>query len=184
MENKIFTSKKIALAAMFVAVSYALSFLEFPIFPAASFYKLDFSFSFQLIGAFMLGPVLGSVIVVMVQALRLLSTASGGVGELANLITAACFVILPSAVYTFKKGLPTVIVSLIAATVVEIGVSLLANRFLMFPLYGAFLDMTAEEMFKAFFPYVIAFNAIKCVSNAVITLLLYKRLKKLFNKML
>ena len=74
--NKIFTGRRIALAAMFTAVAYGLSFLEFPIFLVAPFLKLDFSFSVQLIGAYMLGPVLGEMIVLVVQLLRLLTSTT------------------------------------------------------------------------------------------------------------
>lgn len=176
--NQIFTGRRIALAAMFTAVAYGLSFLEFPIFPTAPFLKLDFSFSVQLIGAYMLGPVLGEMIVLIVQLLRLLTSSTGGVGELANFVAATCFVFVPSLIYVFKKGLPTVFISLIIGTVLQIGASLLSNRFLTFPLY---MGDGAQAAFSSMFWFIVAFNAIKCAANAIITLLLYKRLKKLFN---
>ncbi len=181
MNEKLFTGRKIALTAMFTAVAFGLSYLEFPIFPAASFLKLDFSFSVQLIGAYMLGPALGGIMITVVQLLRLLTTSSGGVGELANLIAAACFVVIPSVIYAFKKGLPTVFLSLAAGTLCLIGASLLSNRFLTFPLY---MGEGAAENFAKFFWFIVLFNLIKGVSNSIITLLLYKRLKKLFHKFL
>ena len=180
MQEKMFTARRIALAAMFIAVSYGISFLQFPIFSATPYLQLDFSFSVQLIGAYMLGPVLGEIIVVLIQALRLLSSSTGGVGELANLVAATCFVFLPSLIYRFKKGLPTVILSLVIGTVLQIGASLFSNRYLVFPL---FFDEPKVAVEKAFW-LIVAFNAIKCVSNGIITLLLYKRLKKVLNKFL
>ena len=176
-KSNVFTGKNLALAAMFAAVSYGLSFLEFPIFPAAPYLKLDFSFSVQLIGAYMLGPILGEMVVVIVQLLRLLTSSTGGVGELANFIAATCFVCVPSVIYRFKKGLPIVFISIFIGTVLQIGASLLSNRFLTFPLY---MGAGAESAFNAAFWLIVAFNAVKCSANAVITLLLYKRLKKLF----
>ena len=131
----------------------------------------------QLIGAYILGPVLGEAIVVGVQLLRLISTTTGGVGEIANVVAATCFVFVPSLIYRFKKGLPIVFVSMAIGSVLQIGASLLSNRFLTFPLY---MGEGAAAAFESAFFIIIAFNAIKCVANAAITLLLYKRLKRLF----
>ena len=171
------TAKRLALTAMFAAVSYGLSFLEFPVFPAAPFLKLDFSFSMQLIGAYILGPLLGEAIVLIVQLLRLLSSSTGGIGELANFIAATCFVCVPSLLYSFRKGLPMVFLSMAAGTALQIGASLLSNRFLTFPLY---MGSGAKSAFESFFGIIVAFNAIKCLANAAITFLLYKRLKRVF----
>ena len=181
MQTKTFTGKRIALSALFIAISYGLSFLEFPIFPAAPYLKLDFSFSTQLLGAYLLGPVLGEIIVIVVQLLKWITSSTGGIGEIANFIAATCFVFVPSLIYQFRKGLPTVIVSMIFGSVLQIAASLLSNRYLTFPLY---MGGGAVEAFNAAFWIIIAFNAIKCVSNAIITLLLYKRLKKVLNKFL
>jgi len=174
-----FTARKIAYAAMFIALSYGLSFLEFPIFAAAPYLKLDFSFFVQLIGAYMLGPVLGEIIVLLVQALRLLTSSTGGVGELANVIAATCFVFVPSLIYSFNKKLPTVFVSLAVGIVLQIAASLVGNRFLTFPFY---MGAGAVDVFNSVFWYIVAFNAIKGLANSIITLLLYKRLKKLLFK--
>ncbi|MBO7368819.1 MAG: ECF transporter S component [Clostridia bacterium] len=176
-----FTGKKIALTAMFIAVAYGISFLEFPIFPVAPYLKLDFSFSIQRLGAYILGPILGEIMVAVIQLLRFITSSTGGVGEIANFVAATCFVLVPSVIYQFKKGLPTVFISLFIGTVLQIVVSLISNRFLTFPLY---MGEGAEEAFNSAFWIIVAFNAIKCVANAIITLLLYKRLKKVLNKFL
>ena len=167
-----------ALAAMFIAISYGLTFLEFPIFAAAPYLKLDFSFSTQLIGAYMLGPVLGAMMVIIIQLLKLITSSTGGIGEIANLVAATCFIFIPSLIYHFKKGIPTVIVSILIGTVLQITASLISNRFLVFPLY---MGAGAKAAFDQAFWLIVAFNAIKCTANAVITLLLYKQLKKILN---
>ena len=174
-----FSAKKIALAGIFTALGYAISFLEFPIFGATPFLKFDFSFSILLIGAFMLGPLLGEISIVIQQALRLPFSSSGGVGELANFIVATCFIFVPSLIYHFKKGLPTVFISLFIGTVLQVFAALLTNRYILFPLY---MGNGASSVFKDVFYYIVAFNFIKCVVNSAITLLLYKRLKNLLNK--
>ena len=179
VRKSVFTAKNLSLAAMFAAVSFGLSFLEFPLFAAAPYLKLDISFSAQLIGAYILGPALGEIIVVSVQLMRLTVTSSGGVGEIANVIAATCYVLLPSLVYRCRKGLTVVFISLFVGSALEICASLLSNRFLVFPLY---MGAGAKSAFDAAFGIIVAFNAIKCALNALITLLLYKRLKRLFFK--
>ena len=61
-EKKFFTTRTIATLAMLTALGYGLSWLEFPLFPAASFLQLDFSTFVTLFGGYMFGP-LGAVVI-------------------------------------------------------------------------------------------------------------------------
>ena len=174
-----FSAKKIALAGIFTALSFALTFLEFPLFPAAPFLKLDFSFAALFLGAYILGPLYAEIIIAATYALHIPFGSTGGIGELANFIVANCFIVVPSLVYLFKKGLPAVIASMVCGSVLAVFAALLANRFLLFPLY---MGGGAAAQFKKYFWILVAFNSIKCAVNGLITVLLYKRLKRaLFN---
>ena len=105
-------TKVLAGSAIFAALAYLVSFLEFPVFPAAPFLKLDFSAVFTLLGSFMFGPVSGAAICVVKEALCALTKSStGGVGEIANVFMTISFIIVPAVMYRFKKGLPWVIFS-------------------------------------------------------------------------
>ena len=110
----------------------------------------------------------------------MLAGSTGGVGEIANMITTCSFILLPSIVYQFKKGLPTVILTLLGACVLGTVAALLANRFITFPL---FLKDAAVEVFYNGFWFIVAFNLIKTVSISVLTLLLYKRLSNFIKTM-
>lgn len=172
-KENMFSPRNIAKMAIFVAISFLLSKLEFPIFPATPFLKLDFSNVFVLIGGFMLGPIPGFIILFCKEALGLLFTSSW-VGQLANLLVGSVFVLIPTIVYHFKKGIKVVIITLLIASVVEIGVALLCNRYINFPLY---MGEKAEEYFNGAFWFIVIFNAIKSVSVSILTILLYKRVK-------
>ena len=177
MENtQRFSAKKIALAALYTALAFGLSFLDFPIFPATGFLKLDFSFAVLLLGSYMLGPIISEIMIIAVYALHIPFGGTGGIGELANFIMANCFIFLPSLIYRFKKGLPTVIVSLFIGMILETAAALITNRFIMFPMW---MGDGAADFFNQVIWYVVAFNLIKCAANGVITLLLYKRLKRI-----
>ncbi|HIW02335.1 MAG TPA: tRNA (adenosine(37)-N6)-threonylcarbamoyltransferase complex ATPase subunit type 1 TsaE [Candidatus Protoclostridium stercorigallinarum] len=173
--RRYFTAQRIATLAMLTAIGYALSFLEFTIFPPASFLKMDFSNVATMLGGYMLGPVGAIVIEGVKQALCLITSTSGGVGQLANFMVTVCFIIVPSVLYKFKKGLPWVAAGMGVGCVLQVAASLVANRYINFPLY---MGDQAAEMFSSLFPFIIAFNVIKGVAISALTLLLYKRLSK------
>ena len=88
MEEKktYFTAKNMALTGIFAAIAFGVSLLEFPIFPAAPFFKLDFSFAVILLSAYMLGALGGEIVALISIGLHLLMSSSAGVGELANIV--------------------------------------------------------------------------------------------------
>lgn len=180
-EKSGFTAKKLALIAAFCALAYGISFVEFPIFPAAPFLKLDFSFAVMLIAAYMLGALSGEIIVIVFTLLKLPFSQTGMIGEAANFIMAQFFVVLPALVYGFKRRFSVVIVSLCSSAVIISALSLIVNRYFLFPFY---MQDGAASFFADVWYFVLLFNVIKCAANAVITVLLYKRLKKILHKFL
>ncbi len=173
------SSKRLALMALFVALSYAVSRFEFPIFPSAPFLKIDFGNVFILLIAFLLGPIEGICVCLLKEGLRMVGSLSGGVGELANIAVTAAYILLPAIAYRFHKGLKVVIPSLAAACLLGTGMALVTNRFINFPLY---MGAGAGARFAELFWLIVAFNLIKTVTVSVLTLLLYKRLSNFLKK--
>ena len=181
--KKRFSAKRLALMAVFVALSFATSFFEIPLpLFGASFLILDFGNVFIVLISFLLGPLEGVIVCVLKESLRMLS---GGtvVGELANMIMTCSFILFPAIVYRYKKGFKTVVFSLCIACLIGTGVSLLANRFITFPLYEAVLGMPAQKAFSIFWIAILIFNLIKTVAISILTLLLYKRLSNFLKKL-
>ena len=184
-----FTAKRLALMAVFVALSYAVSFLEIPLpLFGASFLRLDFGNVFIVLISFLLGPVEGVAVCFMKEALRCLSSTSMCTGELANFIITSSYLLLPSILYQYHRNLKTVIFSLVGACVIATVVALIANRFLIFPTFafllgGSIYGMSVTEAFSAFWVAVLIFNMIKTVSIGAMTMLLYKRLSNFLKKM-
>ena len=175
-----FSAKRIAMMALFVALSYLVSFLEIPLFPAANFLELDFGNVFILLIGFLLGPVEGVIVCVLKEGLRAIGSGSGGVGEVANILVTSSYILLPTILYRYKKGIKTVAASLGGACLIGTLVALPINRFINFPLY---MGAGASAAFASLWGYILAFNLIKTVSVAVLTVILYKRLSYLFKKM-
>lgn len=173
-------TKQIVGVALSSALSFVVSLLEFPIFPAASFLKLDFSAVFVLLGGFMYGPLSGVIICALKELIRFIfGSSTGGVGEIANFLVIFSLIIVPTTVYRFKKGLPVVIITLIIGVLCMTGTALISNRFIMFPLY---MGGGAAAAFNSLWYYIIFFNLIKGVAVSAIVFLLYKRLSALFKK--
>ena len=179
VRKKYFSASTIAKLALFSALAFAVTFLEFPIFPPASFLKFDFANVFVLIGGFMYGPAAAIVISGVKECLCLLKSSTGGVGEIANFVVTFSFVIVPTLVYRFKKGLPVVILTLAAGCVLQVAAGLLSNRYINFPL---FMGEGALAAFRSLWIYVLLFNLIKGVAVSLVTILLYKRISWLLNK--
>ena len=178
--KKRFSAKRLAFMAVFVALSYAVSFLEIPIFPTTPYLKLDFGNVFILLISFLLGPIEGIIVCVLKESLRMIGSSSGGVGELANVAATSAYILLPSVIYRFRKGLKAVIPALIGACFIGTAAALLTNRFITFPLY---MGEGAAAVYRDVIWFLIAFNIIKTSSIGLLTLLLYKRLSNFIKRM-
>lgn len=175
-----FTSKRLAFMAVFVALSFSVSFFEFPIFPATPYLRLDLGNVFILLVSFLLGPVEGIIVCVLKEGLRAIGSSSGGVGEIVNILATSAYILYPSIIYQFYKGLKAVIPALIGGCFSGTLVALLTNRFITFPLY---MGEAGASVFFEVFGFVVAFNLIKTVAVSVFTLLLYKRLSNFLKRM-
>ena len=188
-KNKTFSAKRLALMAVFVALSYAVSFLEIPMpLFGASFLKLDFGNVFIMLISFLLGPVEGLIVCLLKEGLRCLTSSSMCAGELANFIVTGSYLLLPALLYKRHRNLKTVLISMSVACLLATGVALIANRFIIFPTFallygGSIFGMTVKQAFSAFWVAVLLFNLIKTVLVGVLTVLLYKRLSNLMKKM-
>ncbi|MBO5526039.1 MAG: ECF transporter S component [Clostridia bacterium] len=180
--KELFSAKRIAKIAIFAALAYAISWVEIPIIPAVPFLKLDFGNVFILLSSFLFGPVEGILVCAVKEALRAITSSTGGVGEIANFTVTTAFILIPSVVYRFKKGIPVVLATMGAACFVQIGAALLMNRYVNFPLFGTLFGFDGIALFNASIWWIVLFNAVKSVSVCILTFLLYKRLEKLLNK--
>ena len=171
------STKKLVGTAVFAALAYVVSMLEFPIFPATPFLKLDFSAVFLLLAGFIFGTIYGISACAVKELICVITKSStGGVGELANFLVIGAYILIPTLVYHYKKGIKVVILTLIVACFVQVCLSLLVNRYINFPLY---MGGGAKAFFQSVWQFVALFNLIKTVAISVLTILLYKKLSAL-----
>lgn len=153
------TTRKLVMIGVLGAVSAILMLLEFPVPLSPTFVKMDFSELPIILGAFMMGPFAGMCIIVIKIALNFIlnGTTTMGVGELANMIGSISYMLPAVLIYRLKPTKKQMMISLIAATLIVSGVTLITNLYFIFPvyvkLYGMNMDMIVT-MGKATNPYV------------------------------
>ena len=160
--------------AILAALASVLFMIEIPVIPP--FYKLDFSNLPALLGAFSRGPVPGVLIVLVKSLVGLTHSGTGGVGELADFIMGAAFVIPAALIYARMKTRKGALISMLVATVAMIIVAALTNYFILFPMLTH-----AYPEFKFILTATMPFNLLKGVALCVVTGLIYKPLSPLLH---
>ena len=174
--------------AMLTTIAYLLAFLEFPVPLTPSFAMMDLSDLPALIGAMSLGPGAGVAIELVKNALQLLGTATGGVGELANFLIGASFVFTAGTMYhkAHWKGWQA---CLMGAVVMAVAAAA-ANYFLLLPMFSMFMPLEQViAMFGQIIPFihtkldvvlynVVPFNLLKGLAIALVTMPLYQKLAR------
>ena len=163
------------------ALSYMIMFLEFPLPFFPPYLKIDLSDIPAIVGAFAYGPVAGVVIELIKNILHLITkTETGGIGELANFLTGASFVVASSMIYLKNKNRKTAVIGLAVGSVVMTAVMCLANYFILLPFYLG--TAPSPEMLALIWSTTLPFNLIKGVIVSIITILIYKRLSPILHK--
>lgn len=182
--------------AMLSAVATLLMLFEFPLpFVAPPFYEIDFSEVPVFIGAFALGPWAGVAIEGVKILLNLIinGTATAGVGEAANFVMGAVFVLPGALIYKKRKTKSNAVLGLIIGSIFMVVIGCFINAYIMLPIYAGAFKMPIDEiigMAKTIWPSVdtmlefvllcvAPFNLVKAVLVSVVTILIYKPLSPL-----
>ncbi len=187
-----FSTRKIAIIGVFAAISFVLMLFEFPLPFAPSFYKFDFSDIPALIGGFAAGPMVGVMIEFIKVVLNILiqGPTPGFVGEIANFVIGAAFIIPATVIYRFKKSRKSALISCIAGTLTIALVGSLLNAFFLLPAYavaygvdidyfvaaGTAINPAISNVFTFCALAVAPFNLLKGAVDSVLTFLVYKQL--------
>lgn len=180
--------RMLTMAAVLSAIAFVLAFFEFPVPLSPSFARMDLSDLPALIGAFAYGPVSGVLIELVKNALQLLTSSTGGIGELANFIMGSSFVVAAGLIYKHHKTKKTAILACLIASVIMGVVATVVNYFILLPVFEAFMPLDQLiASFSKFMPFIktkldvvlfnaFPFNLLKGIGISIVTMLLYKRL--------
>ena len=195
IQNKrksLLTTRELSTVAILAAIAAVLFMIEIPV---VLFYKLDLSSLPVLLGAFAMGPLPGTLILLVKALLGLLHSTSQGVGELADFIMGFAMLLPASLIYQKLKSRKGAIVGMVLGTVAATIVAVLTNIYRMIPFYGAAYGMPVEAivgMGQAIVPAVDSawkfvllitgpFNILKWVVISVLTAVVYKPLSPILH---
>lgn len=170
MKHSTWNLRRLTVMAMFIALSFAaVAFIRIPVMLWLSYEPKDVLLT---IGAFLLGPIEGVIMAVVVALLELVTISNTGIiGFTMNVFSSCLFVCTASLIYHRKRTLSGALIGLICGVILTTGGMLLWN-YLITPLYMA--NTTREQVASMLIPLFLPFNLLKCGLNAALTMLLYK----------
>lgn len=168
------STRSIAVTALFCALSFVTSYIEIPIFPPAPWLTYDPSCIIALVAGLCFGAGTGTLVIVLSWLLRLLFTFNPW-GTLMAVICNISLVAPASAIYRHMGGGNKALVTgLIVGAVISL-VSAILSNIVVTPLYTA---TTVEAVIEMIVPILIPFNLIKLALNCVIGALVMNSLSK------
>ncbi len=193
--KKTINIRTITVTAIMSALGFVLMMLEISVPFMPAFIKFDFSELPALITAFAYGPISGILVCLIKNLLHLFFTGTMGVGELANFLMGAVFVGIAGLFYKFKKSrLGALLGSLIGSLAMGIA-CVFINLFITYPIYSVLLmpadvilsfykDLlpSVDSLFEALLIFNLPFTFFKGVVDAIICLIIYKKLSPILKK--
>lgn len=169
MKDSVWRTRKLVVMAMFTALAFAaVAFIRIPVMMWLSYEPKDVLLT---IGAFLLGPIEGIIMTVVVSLLELVTISNtGAIGLLMNIFSSCLFVCTASLIYHRKRSLAGALIGLICGALLATGGMLLWN-YLITPLY---METTRQQVAGLLVPLFLPFNLLKTALNATLTMLLYK----------
>ena len=170
MTDSMWKLRRLTVMAMFTALAFAaVAFVRIPVMLWLSYEPKDVLLT---IGAFLLGPIEGIVMTVVVALLELVTISNTGlIGFVMNVFSSCLFVCTASIIYHRKRTLGGALLGLICGALLTTGGMILWN-YLITPLYMA--NTTREQVAGMLIPLFLPFNLLKSALNATLTMLLYK----------
>ena len=171
--------------------------LEIPIIPPM--YKLDFSNVPVMLGAFAMGIEPGLLILLMKNVVHVLIKGLGstmGIGNLADVVTTAVYLIPACLIYRNNKTRGNALKGMILGALCQTVAAILVNWLVMIPFYQNAFHMPMETIVgfatkvlpfvdteaKFYFLACAPFNLLKAAVLSLITFLIYKPLSPLLHE--
>lgn len=186
-------TRKITFTAIFAAIATVLMFFEFPLPFMPPFLKVDLSGAIILIGVFLFGPISAVSMALIKDLIHLLSTTTGGSGELADFIMTCTLVLVAWFIYQIRYTRKSAILGCAIGSIAMALMGMVTNYFIIIPFYS--LVMPIEAIISAcaqINPFigsmtgylvlgVLPFNLLKGIILSILTILLYKKLDTFLN---
>ena len=165
--------KKMAVTALFAAISVVLMYLIRLPFPSAPFLEYDPADIPILLLTFAYGPLWGLGLTLLVSVLQgvTVSVSSGIIGIVMHVVATGLFVVCAGLIYRKNTSKARAAIALVCGTLLQTAAMVLMNL-LLTPI---FMGTPVTEVIPMLLPVIIPFNLMKAGINAAITFLLYKK---------
>lgn len=173
-------TKRLVGISLFGALAFVLMFIAFPVIPAFSYLKIDFSDLPILLSFFLYGPAGGIISAVIRSILHYLQT--GGdmgypIGDFASLLATLSYTLPVYYLLNKAKTKTAVIMALLTGTLVLTVVLSIANWFIITPLYMYLLNFEMGSVKELVLAGILPFNIIKGLVVSAVILLVMPKLK-------
>jgi len=161
-------TRTLVLIGVFAALAFVVTLVIRPSFN--EFLTLDFKDTIIGVAGFLLGPLVGIAVAVVVAALEMFISGTGFIGFFMNVASTVAFVGLAAFIYRRKPSIISAVIGVVVGAIAMTALMLLLN-YLIIPFYqGVPREVVAGMLLPIFLP----FNLVKAGGNAVLILLLYK----------
>ena len=162
-------TKKLTTTGMLCALAYAAA--VFGRIPLVLFLKYDSKDVIIVMGGLLFGPVTSLVITVIVSVMQMLTVSGTGIiGCIMNIVSSCAFACIAAYFYRKRRSFSGAMFGLFCGWGCQVVVMTLWN-YLIAPVY---MGYPREEIVALLFSAFIPFNLIKGGLNAALTMILYK----------
>lgn len=163
------STRRIAVTALFCALAFVLTFVEIPIFPPAPWLMYDPAGIVAFVAALAFGPSTGAVVAVLPWVLKTLFSFNPYGHVMA--ILAGLTLVLPAALIARRVSGPRgLALGMLVGAAASVVACVLGN-IVITPLYTA---VSTADVIAMIVPILLPFNLIKVVINCVVTALVQK----------
>ena len=192
-KGSMFSIGNLTRMAVLTAVACLLDLIPgIPLF--GNIYKLDFSMLPVLLGTFAMGPLEGTMILLLKCLIGWAHSTTMGIGKLAEFLMGVMMILPAGLIYRASKTRKTALIGMTVGTVCMVFGSILVNKWILLPFYmnafhmdmGKILGMITvsgiDSETKLLLLITGPFNLIKGAVLSVMTGLIYKPLSPLLHQ--
>ena len=163
------STRRIAITALFCALAFVLTFVEIPIFPPAPWLMYDPSGIVAFVAALAFGPSTGTIVVVLPWVLKTLFSFNPW-GHLMAIVAGVALCVPAALVARRVQGPRGLALGMALGAVCSLVACVIGN-IIVTPLYTA---VSTADVIAMIVPILLPFNLIKVVINCVVTALVQK----------
>ena len=171
------STRRIATKALFCALSFVLTFVEFPIFPPAPWLMYDPSGIVAFVAALAFGPSTGTVVVVLPWVLKTLFSFNPW-GHLMAIVAGIALCVPAALIARRFEGTRGLVLGMIAGAACALVACVIGN-IIVTPLYTA---VSTADVIAMIVPILLPFNALKIVINCIVTALVVKPVSQIVSR--